>query len=54
MVSGTKQPVWPKFGPQKPFLLTLSLLEVRNCSELSLYAVSRKTNEPKLTKWQKT
>ena len=30
------------------FLLILPLLDVRNCCKLSLYAISRKTNEPNL------
>ena len=44
---------WPKFGPQRFFLRISSLLDVRNCCKLSLYTISRKTNEPNLTKWQK-
>ena len=31
----------------------LSLLDVFHCCKLSLYALSRKTNEPNLRKWQK-
>ena len=45
---------WPKFGPQFSFSWILPLLDVRNCCKLSLYAISRKTNEPNLRKWQKT
>ena len=47
-------PFWPKFGLQKTFLWVLPLLDVRNCCILSLYAISRKINEPNLRKWQKT
>ena len=36
-------PFWPKFGPQKYLLWDLSLLDVRHCCKLSLYAISRKT-----------
>ena len=35
------------------FLWVLSLLNVRNSCKLSLYVISRKTNEPNLEKWQK-
>ena len=34
--------------------VSLPLLDVRNCCNLSLYAISRKTNGPKLRKWQIT
>ena len=44
----------PKFGPQKLFGGILPLLDVRHCCKLSLYTISRKTNEPILRKWQKT
>ena len=37
----------------KIFLWILSLLDVRNCCKLSLYAISGKTNEPNLREWQK-
>ena len=65
----TNQPIlrrWQKktsfgldFGPvgqslgQTFFLLILPLLDVRNCRKLSLYAISKKTNEPNLRKWKK-
>ena len=40
--------IWaPKF-----FLWILSVLDIRHCYTLSLYAISRKTNEPNLRKWQ--
>ena len=38
----------PKF-----FSLVLPLLDVIDCCKLSSYAISRKTNKPKLRKWQK-
>ena len=47
-------PFWPKFGPQRHFSWILLPLDVRNCCNLSLYAISRKTNELNLIKWQKT
>ena len=34
-------------------LLILPLLDIRHCCKLSLYAISRKTNESNLRKWQK-
>ena len=37
---------WRNFGPQKFFSWFLNLLDVRNCFKLSLYAISRKINEP--------
>ena len=42
----------PNLGP-KSFLRVLPQLVVRNCSNLSLYVISRKINEPNLRKWQK-
>ena len=47
----------PNFGPSLGppiFLWVLPLQVVRQCSRLSSYAISRKTNEPNLKKWQKT
>ena len=44
----------PNFGPQ--FFLCAWILppvDVRHCYKLSLYAISRKTNEPNMRKWQK-
>ena len=32
----------------------LPLLVVRQCSKLSFHAISKKTNEPNLKKWQKS
>ena len=46
-------PLWPKCGLQKHFSWILLPPDVRNCYKLSLYAISRKTNKPKLRKWQK-
>ena len=43
-----------KFGPKKLFSWILLVLDVRHSYKLPLYAISRKTNEPKLRKWQKT
>ena len=43
----------PNLVPQNFFSLVLSLLDVRNCWKLSLYAISRKTNKPNLRKWEK-
>ena len=45
-------PFWPKFGPQKFFSWVLPLLDVIHCCKLSLYAISRKSNEPNLRKWK--
>ena len=48
---------WPDFGhfgPQKCFSLVLNIRHIRHCCKLSLYAISRKTKEPNLRKWQKT
>ena len=42
----------PDFG-HKNFSWVLPLLAARYCSKLSSYAISRKTNEPNLRKWQK-
>ena len=40
--------IWaPKF-----FFVVLPLPDVRNCYKLSLYAISRETNESNLRKWQ--
>ena len=43
----------PNLVPQNFFSWVLPLLVVRHCSKLSSYAISTKTNEPNLTKWQK-
>ena len=36
------------------FSWILPLLDIRNCCKLSLFTISRKTNEPNLRKLQKT
>ena len=44
------------FGPNlgaKKILLVLTPLNVRHCYKLLLYAISQKTNEQNLRKWQK-
>ena len=41
----------PNLVPKNSFLWILPLLDVRNCCKLSLYAISRKINEPNLRKW---
>ena len=46
-------PLWCKFGLPNFFLWILSVLGIRHCYTLSLYAISRKTNEPNLRKWKK-
>ena len=46
----------PNFGLNlgpKDFLWVLPLLGVRHCCKLSLYAISRKSNDPNSRKWQK-
>ena len=45
--------LWSKFSPLNYFLQILSLQDVKHCGKLSLYAISRKTNEPNLRTWQK-
>ena len=46
-------PFWPKFGPQKKLSWVLPLTDVIHCCNVSLYAISKKTNEQNLRKWQK-
>ena len=41
------------FGPSKFFSWVLSQLIDRQCSKLSPYAISKKTDKPSLKKWQK-
>ena len=47
---------WPvltqKFGPEKFFSWVLPILNIIYCCKLLLHAISRKTNEPNLRKWQ--
>ena len=45
---------WPKFDPQKTFLLVFPLLDLAHSCKLPLYAIPRKTKEPKLGKQQKS
>ena len=45
---------WPKFGLPIFFPWILPLLGVINCCKLSLYAISRKNNDPNSRKWWKT
>ena len=49
-------PNFGSFGPNldpKTFFVAFTLPDIRHCCKLSLYAISRKTNEPNLRKWQK-
>ena len=46
-------PFWPKFGPQKKLSWVLPLTDVIHCCNVSLYAISKKTNEQNLRKWKK-
>ena len=55
---GKKTHFGPAFGPNLvpnffSFTWVLPLVYVTHCSKLSLYAISGKSNEPKLKKWQK-
>ena len=47
-------PFGPNLGPQNFCSRILFLLDDRHCCKLSLYSISRKTNEPNLSKCQKT
>ena len=47
-------PDFGPFGPQNFFSRILSLLDIRHCCELLLYVITRKSNEPNLSKWQET
>ena len=57
--NGKKPNFGPNYGPLDPnldlqtFFMGLPLPDVRHCCELSLYVISRKTNEWNLRKWQK-
>ena len=46
-------PFGQNLGSKKFFWWILPLVDVRHCCKLSLYAISRKTNEPNLKKSQK-
>ena len=39
---------------QKYFSWILPVLDARHCCKLSLYAISRKTNDANLRKWKKS
>ena len=52
LVSGKIFPSGPNLGP-KVFLWILPVEDVRHFCKLSLYAISRKTNEPNMRKWKK-
>ena len=52
--TGKKLNFGPNLGPPKSFSWVLPLLKVRQCSKLSPYAMSKKTNEPNLKKATKT
>ena len=43
----------PNLGPPTFFSWVLPLVVGRQCPKLSSYAISRKTNEPNLKRWQK-
>ena len=47
-------PLSPEFGTKKFFSQILPLLYVRHCCKLSLFAISKKSNEPNLRKLEKT
>ena len=46
-------PLWPKFRPYNFFFVNFTSARCQHCCKLSLYAISRKTNEPNLRKQQK-
>ena len=46
-------PLWHKFEPPKNFSRVLTLLDVEHCCKLSLYGISKKTNESKLKNGKK-
>ena len=46
-------PILSKFESPDFFLWILPLLDIRHCSKLSLYAISRKTYDPNSCKWGK-
>ena len=54
LVSGLILASLAQIWATKIFPWILPLLDVRRCCKLSLYAISRKTNEKNLRKWQKT
>ena len=49
-----KKHIGPNFIPNlglQFFFMSLPLPDVRDCCKLSIYAISRKSNEPNLRKW---
>ena len=50
LVSG---PISAQIWALKFFSRILYLLDITHCCKLSLYAISRKSNEPNLREWQK-
>ena len=54
LVLGLILALLPQIWDPKLFSWILLLLDVRHYCKLSLHAISRKTNEPNLRKWQKT
>ena len=53
LLLGTTLAPLAQIWAQKNFFVDLPVLDVRHCCKLSLYAISKKTNEPNLRKWQK-
>ena len=53
LVSGLILVPLAQIWASKIFLWILPVLDVRHYCQLSLYAISRKTNKPNLWKWQK-
>ena len=53
LISGPILACLTQIWAQKLFSWILSPLDVRHCCKLSLYAISKKTNEPNLRRWQK-
>ena len=49
LILATLAQIWA----QMTFFVDFTSTDVRNCCKLSLYAISGKTNEPNLRKWQK-
>ena len=50
--NGEKPNFGPNFGPPKSFLLSFTS-HIKHCCKLSLYVMSRKTNELNLRKWKR-
>ena len=47
-------PILAQIWYPKTFFVGFTSTRYNNCCKLSLYAISKKTNEPNLRKWQKT